>query len=462
MGGNRPDLLRIEDGPKGRHPAGRHANRSSAGRHGKKLNADVSEEDPQTTGRKLGAVARGATALFFAAGVGLGVSACTSGGGFKDTIPDAGQDTDSETTTGDTDTGWDTDTGTAGPDCGTGEADYEAVLGHSGKTLLGPVGHWMTVVDMSFSGQFAEIRFTNEQGELVDTEGEVVEEGDISAYALLSVDGNSSVTVSFGEEEQTISLCGVYRFADGVDAAHFTTDNGDGFMHCEYVDNGNLSAPEEYEFSGATTQFVQVMTHTHGFIPDIETGEDQECPGTTHDFVYEESTFEGPIQLGVYSIPGMGFGNLVRMRGEEFHFVESGIESDEPYMDVAGNQQSEMLSLPFQSISLEGLDATWTGTGEGGGPLFSYDYPNATHISEEDVSENEKIIRVWVGDDVKEFNLRFSTPGVFADGNVAATLLSGMQRITDGSQILVNGEAFNVSLYCSGAIEGFRLTPSEE
>ncbi|MBD3390355.1 hypothetical protein GF415_05420, partial [Candidatus Micrarchaeota archaeon] len=292
MGGERPDLMKKEEEPKGRHPAGRHANRNSAGRHGKRLGAEVSEEGPNTANRVFGSVARGARAVFLAAGVGLAVVACTTGGGLKDTIPDAGQDTDSETITGDTDTGWDTDTGTTGPECGTGGADYETVLGHGEKTLLGPVGHWMTVVDMSFSGQFAEVRFTNEQGELVSTEGEVVEEGDISAYALLSFDGDPSVTVALGGEEQAIALCGVYRFSDGVDAAHFTTDNEEGFMHCEYVDNGNLSEPEEYEFSGATTQFVRVMTHTHGFIPDIETGEDQECPGTIQDFVYEESTFE--------------------------------------------------------------------------------------------------------------------------------------------------------------------------
>ncbi len=460
MGRNKFNLVKHEDGPKGRHPAGRHADRTSAGRHGKKLGADVSEEAPQESGRALGAVAKGAAAVFFAAGVGLGISACTTGGGLKDASPDAGNDTDSETTTVDTDTGWDTDTGTAGPECGTGEADFEAVLEQGEKTLLGPEGHWMTIVDMSFNGQFAEVLFTNENFDPVNTEGEVVEEGDISSYALLSPD--SSITVDFGGEEQTISLCGVYRFAAGVDAAHFTTDHEDGFMHCDYVDNGNLSIPEEYEFSVAITQFVQVMTHTHGFIPDIETGEDHECPGTTQEFVYEESTFEGPIHLGVYSVPGMGFGNLIRMRGEEFHFVESGTDYDGPYMDVAEKQQSTIFKSPFQSVSLDGLEATWTGTGEGGGPLFSYDYPNATHISEEDVSENEKIIRVWVGDDVKEFNLRFSTPGLFADGSVAATLLRGMQRITEGGQVMVNGEKFVVSLYCEEFIEGFRLTPQEE
>jgi len=204
------------------------------------------------------------------------------------------------------------------------------------------------------------------------------------------------------------------------------------------------------------------MTHSHGFIPDLETGEDLECPGSVKEFVYEESSFDEAVSAGSVSIPGMGFSNMVRMRGIAHHFCETGIDSttNAVYMEVAGDQESDTLTSFFQTIELGNLEVTWTGLGAGGEPLFAYDYPGATYISEEDVSANEKTVRIWVGSDVLEFSLRFSTPGVFAGDDLSITLLSDVQTLMSGTQVVVNGKTYDVDVYTTTGqeIDGFRLT----
>ena len=45
-------LREAEAAPAGRHPAGRYGNRTSSGRHGRGLGADVSEEEPQSGFRR--------------------------------------------------------------------------------------------------------------------------------------------------------------------------------------------------------------------------------------------------------------------------------------------------------------------------------------------------------------------------------------------------------------------------
>ncbi|MFP3949657.1 MAG: hypothetical protein ACLFUZ_00995 [Candidatus Micrarchaeia archaeon] len=471
MGENKPNLMNMKDEPKGRHPAGRHADRNSAGRHGKKLNANISEEGAQYSGRKLGAVARGATALFFAAGVNLGVSACTTGGGLKDTGPDAGKDTDTETITGDTDTGWDTDTGTAGPECGTGEADYEAVLGHNEKTLLGPVGHWMTIVDMSFSGQFAEVRFINEDFELVNTEGEVVEEGDISGYALLSLDGNPSITVTFGGEEQTITLCGVYRFADGVDAAHFTTDHEDGFMHCDYVDNGNLSVPEFSEVNASVVQRTREMIHTHGFIPDVDTGEDQECPGTEQEFVYESTSFVSPQDMNapvsLSSIPSSEL-SFVELRGKE-HLVLD-IDAEQPMVEIVDDLNHGTLWV-YESMTAGDLTVHFMGKGFGNLPEFAFQYPGIDEENQISVEQyGDKTLKIRIYDEqnqlVESFMLKY--------GDVVWDMLNykvdaavyredDTMALSEGSTVKIGTKEYDVSIFTNEeGIKGWVLTPAEE
>jgi hypothetical protein len=467
-----------EFSPAGRSLAGRAIQKTSSGRHGRQMFGDISEEAPEGSrfGKAITAIgsvakktATGAAVILLASAIGTGLASCSQGGGLKD-IPDAGWwDTDSETEM-DTDTDSETDSEPPGPECGTYVgADHEAVLAKGEKELLGPVGHWMKVVDLAFGGQLAEVVFMDEQWEKVDFEGNHVEEGDLAAYFLFS-EGNPTLAVDMGGIEQEITLCGVYELESEELVAHFITDNEDGFMHCSYVNSGNLADAGEYEFTPATTQSVRVMSHSHGFIPDIETGEDEECPGAVKEFVYEQSSYveddSEPIPVGLVSIPGIGFNNMVMLRGTGYHFCETGVDSgtDTAYLEVAESQESGILTNTFQSIEVDGLEVTWTGVGTGGEPLFSYEYPGAVYISDEAVSANEKNIYVWTGTDVREFNTRFTTPSVFMENNLPITLLSGIQFLMQGSQIVVGGETYDVSVYTATGqeIEGFRLTPAVE
>gem|GEM_PF-2358028 len=461
---------------KGRHSVGRAENRSSTGRHGQKMPGTVSDEEIQSTRfgrviRAIGTVAKKAgqatAVLVLACAVGSAV-ACSEGGGLK-VQPDSGIDTDTDSEV-DTDTDTDTDTEPLGPECGIYEgADHETVLAKDERELLGPVGHWMEVVNLSFNEQVAEVMFMNEGEDNVNFDGEVVEDGDLTSYYVFDLEDKATLTVNMGGIEQTITLCGVYELEDGTLIAHLIIDNEDGFMHCAYVNSGSLADAGEYAFNAVTTQSVQVMSHSHGFIPDIETGEDEECPGSVQDFIYEESSYvEGasePIDVGLVPVPGLSFSNMVRMRGTAFHFCETGVDPvTNVYMKVAGDQESDTLADTFQSIEVSNLEVTWMGVGVGGEPLFSYDYPGATYISEEDVSANEKIVRVWVGSDILEFSLRFSTPNPFWSNELAVHLLSDVQTLMPGSQVVVNGETYDVDVYTTTGqeIDGFRLTPVVE
>ncbi len=459
---------------KGRRPVGRTENRSSTGRHGQKMPGTVSDEEIQlgragTIIRAIGTVAKKAgqatAVLVLACAVGSAV-ACSEGGGLK-VQPDSGMDTDTDS---EVDTDTDTDTEPLGPECGIYEgADHETVLAKDERELLGPVGHWMEVVNLSFNEQVAEVMFMNEGWENVNFDGEVVEDGDLASYFMFDLEDKATVTVNMGGTEQTITLCGVYELEDGTLIAHLIIDNEDGFMHCAYVDSGSLADAGEYAFNAVTTQSVRVMSHSHGFIPDLETGEDEECPGSVQDFIYEESSYvEGasePIDVGLVPGPGLSFSNMVRMRGTAFHFCETGVDAatNSAYMKVAEGQESDTLTAFFQTIEVDNLEVTWTGGGASGDPLFSYDYPGATYISEEDVSANEKIVRVWVGGDVLKFNLRFSTLG-FVGNDLSITVLSGLQTLRQGNRVLVNGETYDVDLYTTTGqeIDGFRLTPVVE
>ena len=452
-------------------PLGRAVEKASNRRHGRGITADITEEermDPEPKGKAiLRAIGKGAAVVIFACGVGSLLVACSQNSPHVDAGPDAADidtDTDSETDT-------ETDTEPLGPECGIyGGADHETVLAKDERELLGPVGHWMEVVNLSFNEQVAEVMFMNEGEENVNFSGEIVEDGDLTSYYVFDLEDKSTLTVDMGGIEQTITLCGVYELEDGTLIAHFITDNEDGFMHCAYVDSGGLADAGEYAFNAVTTQSVDVMTHSHGFIPDLETGEDQECPGAVQDFVYEESSYvEGdsePIEVGLVPGPGLSFSNMVMMRGTAFHFCETGVDSvtNSVYMKVAGNQESDTLTAFFQTIEVDNLEVTWTGGGAGGEPLFSYDYPGATYISEEDVSANEKIVRVWVGSDVLKFNLRFSTLDLFGDNDLSITLLSDIQTLRQGNRVLVNGETYDVDVYTTTGqeIDGFRLTPVVE
>ncbi|MBD3397762.1 hypothetical protein GF412_01370 [Candidatus Micrarchaeota archaeon] len=463
-----------EPAPNGRHQAGRAIPKSSTGRHGRALGADISEE-PHEEGRAMRSLravgrlakkaGRGATAMFLAAGVGMLVVACSECEGSKgqDAGPDASADVDTDTDS-DTDTG--TDTGSSeGPECGVYEGkDHESLLGLDEKELLGPVGHWMKLVNMSFSEQIAEVVFLNENWENVNFEGEVVEEGDLSSYFVFDLADTHSLTVSMGGLEQQITLCGVYQLESGDLIAHLITDNEDGFMHCEYVDNGSLSPPEEYEFSETIIQRVYVQSHVHGFLPDIQTGEDHECPGTVSDFVFELTEFDPYISPAFATVPGE-YPNEMEMRSTTQNFIDIGQDSEAHHVRFSKYADYGVLEEPFDSLSCAGLTVTWTENTFEGFPLFSYEYPGADYISEEVISAEERKAYVWIGSTIKEFVLRHPEPSLIISAEnqeLALSIFSGIQELRDGDQVEIAGQPYDVELHIvSQRIAGFKLRPAE-
>lgn len=406
------------------------------------------------------------TGAFLAAGA--IAAACASNSSIEnDAGTDSGLDsdtiTDTESDTVDTDTGTDTGTYEACSADYTG-ADNQASLEQDGKVLLGPIGHWMKNVNLSFGEQVAEVMFTNEEGEQVGLDGNPIEQDGISGYYLFNGIG-STLTVTMGGFEQTITFCGVYELDDGTLVAYFVTDNEDGFMDCAYVDSGSTMDMGVYTFDGDTTQTVVEQRHYHGFIPDPETGQDEECPGSTYHLMWEKSTFEEPIDVGSVSEIGVP-GNPVMLRGIAYSFVEALEDDAGVFVKIAENESADTLS-PFGSIALGAFEAIWTVDEGSGETLFSYTYPGATYIAEEDISSSEKLIRVWVGLEVKEFVLRFAqaTDEETGEPRLKATLLSGVQELRNGGQVTVNGALYNVSIdtvYVGTQVRQWYLYPVAE
>ena len=465
-----PRTLALKEEIVGRHPAGRHGDRTSSGRNGRKLlSEDITEEEKGTDTKPRGrgvldAVGTTAAIVFFACGVGSVNVACTEVCDQKNT--DAGCEACDTDTSVDTDTDTDTETGEEGPVCDTYDGeDHEAVLEEGEKELLGPVGHWMKIVSLGFSNQIAEAVFMNEGWEKVDFEGNVVEEGDLAAYFIFSAD-NPTLTVSMGGREQEITLCGVYDLGDGTLVAQFITDNEEGFMHCAYVDSGSLAGPVEYAFSETVTQKVSVQTHNHGFIPDVETGEDQECPGTVSDFKFERTEFEPSLSPTLATVPGEA-PNPLEMRGTTQNFIDVGQDAEGKYLRFASTSANGVLEQPLDaSLSCGGLTATWAGNAWNLMPLFSYEYAGADYIAEEIISSEERKVYVWIGSTIKEFVLRHPEPipfGTEEQQGLGLSMFTKVQELREGGQVTIGNKTYDVTLNTeSSRISGFVLRPPEE
>jgi len=448
--------VHVERGTDRLRPVGRAIQKTSTGRHASII-AEPAEEGARSSPIKnaIKAIGRAAATVFLACAVGALVTACYKGQGQNEDYAAPNEVDDkinpslvvsSENLCGEY-----------------SGADYEAALPLEGRALLAPIGHWMRVAELNSEGTSAKLILETDLYVPVDSEGNPAEEP-----VSQPVDADShTFAVSFGGETQHITLCDVIEGEDGEELAYFVTDHPDGFMHCDYVHSGSLGVAEEYEFNSTITQSVVASKLYHGFIPNIETGEDPECPGTEALLKWEESSFESLFPLGLISLPGMGFSNTLVINGVEYVFSKTGGTTGSAYLEIAHEAESAVLGEVFESIELNGLVVTWTGVSGSGVPTFSYSYPDSDFISEEALTENDKTILVWSGSEVLSFSVRFSTPGGIMGNTLSITLLQGVERIEEGGTVELSGVLYDTSLVLEATsetlsgygISRFRVTP---
>lgn len=331
--------------------------------------------------------------------------------------------------------------------------DY-AVLGPDGVIMKADI-----VTAGSADVKYVQVSFTDLDGNTLDSAGNIVQglEDKYNAIEELHT-ASPTITVIFGGETQTITLCSI-RTVEGENVAHLTTDREEGFLWCEVVDR-NVTDSETRAVNSEVEQRIEVTTHEKGFVMDKRGDEGCNSATMRETVVSEESVFSPEIS----GVPDTEL-SIVKIRGVEYVLLSVDEAEGEAKVVKRLNSDTEV-SETNAVYATGGLSVMYDGMGDGGAPLLAFEYNGDDRfVSEERVSENTSIVTVndESGDPVQTFMVRFTTPD--SDGNMQVAVYDGdaVKTIVQGGTYEFGSQRFDIAAvtFANGGLESWTLLNQE-